>query len=173
LRLHFRTDDGDVTVDVRSDGEDWRLTIGDREVPLQATRDADGSWLVETHQGRRRLWVAVRGDERLVFCDGRAHTLRLPDAEHDDAAEEQPGGGPRLVADMPGKVVRVLVAEGDSVAAGQPVLIMESMKMETELAAAVAGTVAAVHVAADQVVGQGDPLVDITPASGDAGPETP
>jgi len=164
LYLNFRVDDEEVTVAVQPDGRDWQLTIDGQAVPLQAVPDRDGAWMVETHQGRRRLWVAVRGDERLVFCDGKVHTLRLPDAEHDDA-EDQPAGGPDLRSDMPGKVVRVLVTVGQEVAAGQTVLIMESMKMETELVASVSGIVAAVHVADGQVVGQGEALVDITPTA--------
>ena len=81
-----------------------------------------------------------------------------------DDAEEGAAGGPRLLALMPGRVVRILVRPGDRVDAGQPLVIMESMKMETELAAAVAGRVARIHVEAGQVVGQGDALVDIEPA---------
>jgi biotin carboxyl carrier protein len=61
-------------------------------------------------------------------------------------------------------VVRVLVAEGAAVEAGQPLVIMESMKMETELVAGAAGTVARIHVTAGQVVAQGDPLVDVEQA---------
>jgi len=57
-----------------------------------------------------------------------------------------------------------VVDEGQAVRAGETVLIMESMKMETELTAAVDGTVATIHVTAGQVVGQGDALVDINPA---------
>jgi acetyl/propionyl-CoA carboxylase alpha subunit len=164
VHLNFRIDDEDVTVAVDPDGSDWRLEIGGRSVPLQATVDRDGSWLVETHQGRRRLWVAERGDERLVFCDGRVHILRLPDPSHDDE-EAARIGGPHLTAHMPGKVVQVAVTVGQAVVAGQTVVIMESMKMETELTAAIDGTVAAVHVGSGDIVAQGAALVDITPAA--------
>ena len=109
MHLNFRVDDEDVVVVVQPDGKDWQLKIDGQEVPLQAVGDRNGAWLVETHQGRRRLWVAVRGDERLVFCDGRVHTLRLPDPEYADQ-EDQVGGGPCLVADMPGNVVQVPLA---------------------------------------------------------------
>ncbi len=163
MQLNFRTDDEDVTVVVQPDGPDWQLTIDGQDVPLQAVPDGDDAWLGDSHQGRRRLWVAVRGDERLIFCEGKVHTLRLPDPEHEDD-EDQLAGGPHLKADMPGKVVQVTVEQGQTVTAGQAVLIMESMKMETEIVATVAGTVATVHVAAGQVVGQGDALVDIDPA---------
>lgn len=163
LYLNFRAEDEEITVEVKPDGQDWQLTVAGSAVPLQAVPDGDGSWLVETHQGRRRLWVAARGDERLVFCDGRVHSLRLPDPERDDD-EEQGVGGPNLTALMPGKVVQVKVTVGQQVTAGETLLIVESMKMETELAAMIDGTVATVHVVDGQVVGQGDALVDITPA---------
>jgi biotin carboxyl carrier protein len=57
------------------------------------------------------------------------------------------GSGPqRLVAPMPGKVVRVLVKAGDAVAVRQPVVVVEAMKMENELRADRDGTVTDVHV---------------------------
>lgn len=165
MHLEFLSDQTPVSVDVQRDGEDWTLVIEGRTIPLQACRDGSGAWLVDTHQGRRRLWVATRGDERLVFCDGKVHTLRLHDPEHEDEGEDA-AGGPNLVAHMPGKVVKVMVESGQDVVAGQTVLIIESMKMETELAAAVDGTVSAVHVTEGQVVGQGEALLDIAAAPG-------
>jgi biotin carboxyl carrier protein len=58
-----------------------------------------------------------------------------------------PGSGPqRLVAPMPGKVVRVLVKAGDLVTARQPVVVVEAMKMENELRASREGTVTEIHV---------------------------
>ena len=160
MRFDFRTRDQDVAIDVVTDGDDWRLTIDGRQVPLQIRQDAGGAWLVQTHQGRRRLWVAARGDERLVFCDGRVHRMVLPDPEHDDETEDA-ASGLNLSADMPGKIVKVLVKVGDTVETGQTVLIMESMKMETEMVAVQDATVSEVHVTGGQVVGQGDALVDL------------
>ena len=160
MLLNFRCLDEMIAVEINRKGDDWCLTVEGRDVPLLAFREQGGSWLVDTPQGRRRLWVAARGDQRLVFCDGKVHMLDLPDPElADDVELDSAGGG--LFAAMPGKVVKVLVEKGDRVACGQAVIILESMKMETELAAAVDGTVAGVHVQDGQLVGQGDALVDI------------
>jgi biotin carboxyl carrier protein len=166
LLLNFRCDEELLAVEVSRQGTDWRLVIDGREVPLQAFREQGGSWLVDTPQGRRRLWVARRADQRLVFCDGKVHVLDLPDPEHTDD-DDLAAAGPGLFAAMPGKVVKVLVEMGERVASGQAVVILESMKMETELAAAVNGTVAAIHVQDGQLVGQGDALVDIAPEEED------
>ncbi|WP_051978111.1 biotin/lipoyl-containing protein [Edaphobacter aggregans] len=70
------------------------------------------------------------------------------------------GSGPRAVkAPMPGRVVRVLVAEGDEVAEQQGVVVIEAMKMQNELKSPKAGRVVRVAVAVDGTVGSGDVLV--------------
>jgi len=70
------------------------------------------------------------------------------------------GAGPqRLVAPMPGKVVRVLVSPGDTVTARQGLVVVEAMKMENELRAARDGTVTSVSVVEGQSVEAGTVLV--------------
>jgi biotin carboxyl carrier protein len=72
------------------------------------------------------------------------------------------GSGPqRLVAPMPGKIVRVLAQPGDRVAARQPVVVVEAMKMENELRATREGTVAEIHVREGMSVEAGALLVVI------------
>jgi biotin carboxyl carrier protein len=72
------------------------------------------------------------------------------------------GSGPqRLVAPMPGKIVRVLAKAGDTVAARQPLVVVEAMKMENELRASREGTVAEVHVAEGMSVDAGALLLVI------------
>ncbi len=63
---------------------------------------------------------------------------------------------------MPGVVIDVLVKVGDSVAAGAPMLVMEAMKMETEIQAPIAGTVAAIHVAKGDNVNPDETLIEIS-----------
>ncbi|MFD2113098.1 sodium-extruding oxaloacetate decarboxylase subunit alpha [Thiorhodococcus fuscus] len=72
----------------------------------------------------------------------------------------QPG---HVTTSMPGNIVDVLVKEGDSVTAGQSVLVTEAMKMETEIQAAIAGTITAVYVAKGDAVNPDEVLLEITP----------
>ena len=72
------------------------------------------------------------------------------------------GSGPqRLIAPMPGKVVRVLVKAGDRVNARQPVVVVEAMKMENELRASREGTIAEVHAREGMSVDAGALLIVI------------
>jgi acetyl-CoA carboxylase biotin carboxyl carrier protein len=64
-----------------------------------------------------------------------------------------------ITASMAGTVWQVLVAEGDSVSAGQSVIILESMKMEIPIDASEEGTVAELKVASGDFVNEGDVLV--------------
>ena len=74
------------------------------------------------------------------------------------------GGGAEgvLTTSMPGRVVRLLVEEGQAVDVGTPLLVIEAMKMENELKAAIAGTVSVVHVAPGQALDAGAKLLEIT-----------
>ena len=62
---------------------------------------------------------------------------------------------------MPGSIVDVLVNEGDSVKAGDPVLVTEAMKMETEIQAPIGGTVSKIHVSKGDTVNPDEVLVEI------------
>ena len=86
----------------------------------------------------------------------------LSPAEAVEAVSGARESGPsRLTAPIPGKVVAVKVAEGDAVEPGQPLVVLEAMKMENELAAEQAGSVAAIHVADGDTVDGGQVLVEI------------
>ncbi len=112
-----------------------------------ATDDA-----VEVHEGGLRA--------RLTTLDPRAARLRAR------GTGARAGSGDRVRSPMPGRVVQVLVAEGDAVQPGQGVVIIEAMKMENELRAEIAGTVAKVHVKVDDRVEGNADLITLTPAEG-------
>ncbi|NNG21232.1 biotin/lipoyl-binding protein [Naumannella sp. ID2617S] len=66
-----------------------------------------------------------------------------------------------VVAPLAGSIARILVEEGDSIESGQVLVVLEAMKMETEITAPQTGTVAAVHVAPGDPVQGGQVLIDL------------
>jgi pyruvate carboxylase subunit B len=114
--------------------------------------------------GRGRYALSVDGRRfDAEALDERTRTIRDM-----SRAAAGPAGPAPLVAPMPGMVVRVNVAPGDLVAAGQGLVVMEAMKMENELRAAGPGRVRAVHTEPGVAVEKGTVLVEIE----DAGSET-
>ncbi len=71
------------------------------------------------------------------------------------------GGSQQVTAYMPGRVVEILVKEGEEVAAGQGIVVLEAMKMKNEIQAEAAGVVTRILVEQDQAVEGGDPLFEI------------
>jgi pyruvate carboxylase subunit B len=113
--------------------------------------------------------VARRGESRgryVLWLDGWRVDVDAADertrAIRDAADASGAAAGPApLVAPMPGLVVRVLVAPGETVAAGTPLVVMEAMKMENELRAPAAGVVSAVKTVAGKAVEKGAVLVEL------------
>jgi biotin carboxyl carrier protein len=75
------------------------------------------------------------------------------------AAPPAGGSGNTLSAPMPGVVLEVMVETGDAVARGQPIAVLEAMKMQNTIRSPREGTIADVCVAAGQAVGHGDAIV--------------
>jgi len=104
-----------------------------------------------------QVGVVVRGYRFYAKVESermRAVAVRAPQSDAGDATVTSP---------MNGRVLKVLVAEGDTVPAGAPVCVVEAMKMENELCATKAGRVTKVYVAAGDTVEGGAQLVRIEP----------
>ena len=103
-----------------------------------------------------------------VTVNGRPISLMVMDELRAQALESlgDAAGSGTISADIPGLVVEVKVEPGQVVHQGEPVIVVEAMKMQNELTAAVSGTVASVPVKVGQTVNPGDPLVVIEPEPG-------
>jgi biotin carboxyl carrier protein len=101
----------------------------------------------------------------LVRCAGRDFRIQVRDPRSWRAGRRgalEAAGPQQVLAPMPGKVVRVLVAAGETVEAGRGLVVVEAMKMQNEIRAPKSGTVARVLVAEGQAVRAQEALLIIT-----------
>jgi biotin carboxyl carrier protein len=129
--------------------------IVDSRVPEGSSRGLRRAYdaVVPPGAGRGRAVVRIGAVPVPLSFDAR----RRPDRASGDARSGPPG----IVAPMPGKIVRILVELGQAVAARQPVVVVEAMKMENALRADRDGTVAEIHVREGMSVEAGALLVVI------------
>ncbi|HSV80962.1 MAG TPA: acetyl/propionyl/methylcrotonyl-CoA carboxylase subunit alpha [Ramlibacter sp.] len=141
---------------------DGRLVLavnGSPEMPL-AFRGAGDTIELQHGEQRIRATVYTLGETDHVFTlAGAAAIVSVDMLAH---AGDQAGEGGRLTAPMPGKVVSFSVQAGDKVSKGQPLAVMEAMKMEHTIAAPADGTVAEVLYAPGDQVGEGAELLKLS-----------
>jgi pyruvate carboxylase subunit B len=166
--VKYFVDIGKERLEVELDGETARVGGVSRRVHLA---DVEGTPVHLVRIGERVHRVvarrhAERGRYTLRFDGWRFEAEALDErmrAIRDLTAEQAAQAGPMpVVAPMPGLIVRVHVAVGDTVTAGQGVISMEAMKMENELRATTPGTVKHVGVRPGQAVEKGAVLVELT-----------
>ena len=155
------------TVEVELDGDQVRV---DGESVHARLSELPGTPIVLLSLGDEVFRVAARrGETRgryTLSVDGRRYEIEALDERTRairqlSAATSAPAGPAPLVAPMPGLIVRVNVAVGDTVRAGQGLIVMEAMKMENELRAGAAGVVKAVRAAPGTAVERGAILVEL------------
>jgi biotin carboxyl carrier protein len=137
----------------------YRATIGETTYTFSAQPTPDGGWTLALEDGERVLvYGAAAGRERYVHAGGEHFTLTVPEAR--GGRRSGGGGAGDLTAQMPGQVVDVLVAEGETVTRGQTLVILEAMKMEIRAAAPADGRVKRLLVGKGDVVERGQHLVE-------------
>ena len=120
----------------------WDLTLPDCSRRVAWVGEADGAAVVDLDGTRRRAFLGIDGDTVSVAQGPRVRHLTLirPLTRY-EAMAEPPGS---LTAPMPGKVISVMVAKGDTIVRGQPLMVLEAMKMEHTIAAPADGRVESV-----------------------------
>ncbi len=118
-----------------------------------------------------------------VYVDGTVYQVEIPESAGDRASDVQATFAPKPVvaaaaavsrpsipdslddgvvrSPMPGRILSVNISVGDTVKKGQPIFILESMKMENTIASSIDGTVTSVHVGASDSVQHGQTLAEI------------
>jgi acetyl/propionyl-CoA carboxylase alpha subunit len=137
-------------------GEPIMAHVGGAAVEVVLPTGPEGDWLVI--DGRPYEFAVDPGLTWIKAYDG-LHPIEVRD-RNERVARPRSGDG-RVKAPIPGLIVRALVAPGEAVSAGQPVVVLEAMKMENEIRAPFDGTVSSVAIQPGQTVIRGEVLVEI------------
>ncbi len=139
-----------------------RARIDGVEITAEVEALADGSTMVRVGDTKLRIFGA-RIRNSILVAAGPA-TFEFVPIEGRAGAARHGLAAPEVTAPMPGKVLKILVAEGDSVEHGQALVVIEAMKMETTLYAESAAVVKKIHVAAGAMVDHGAVMIEFSPA---------
>jgi len=145
----------------------WQILVDGRPVEidpqnLESVKEVEPGVYSVLVEGRSFEVRAVSMPDGLhVHVGGRQFSVEVRDPRDASRLSRAATGSGRqnISTHMPGKVVRMLVREGDEVEAGQGLVVVEAMKMQNEMKASRAGRVVEVRVRGGETVGAGDTLV--------------
>jgi len=168
MRSEWRDGDRVRMVEVAAEGGGrYRVTVDGAPFAVTAARLADGRLSLTTDQGVTIAELTAAGARRFV----RLGTLDFVLDRETGGASGRKARGPRahgggLESPMPGVVTRVMVAVGEQVDKGQPLVALEAMKMEHVIRAPRDGRIRSVAATAGQMVNGGVPLVEMDEETG-------
>lgn len=143
--------------------ENGHALLDEEATPVSIEALEDGRALLRIGDNAYDILIAMDGDRAFIHLDGREYEVVYESAaavfEHEAAAT----GDAIARAPMPGSVVATPVTVGQQVAEGHVLIVIESMKLETSIAAPRAGVVETVHVSLGQTFDRDAPLVTLAP----------
>jgi acetyl/propionyl-CoA carboxylase alpha subunit len=154
--VHWRIGDQDVRCRIEESLGKGTLRISDTTVPFQLLDSAH----IEISGKRHRFYLIPTREGVTVWIDGRTYHLQRAGQTPSAESVASPGTG-EIRALMPGKLIRLDVAVGETVAERQSVGIMESMKMESTLVAPKSGRVSEIRFKPGDVLEMNDVVMVI------------
>ena len=142
--------------------DDWKISLDGKELDVSVAEVAPNTFSVLLNGESHQIRVAPRADGTLTMHTGLAEyhaevtDPRVWRGRRHGTLEVE--GRQQVTAPMPGKVVRLLVNEGDSVEAGQGLLVVEAMKMQNEIRSPKSGKVEKLLAKEGLAVNAGDVL---------------
>jgi 3-methylcrotonyl-CoA carboxylase alpha subunit len=153
----FEGDEGDIHVTVLDAGNGFQMKVAGEEFHLSGTIEEDGSLRASIDGHIVSATVVVDNTRMIVITDGKQVEVNRIITDHSGDGEEAGAGA--ILSPMPGKIIQVSVAAGDTVSKGDSLIVMEAMKMEHSLTAAVDGIVSDVFFEIGDQVEEGIVLI--------------
>jgi biotin carboxyl carrier protein len=164
MKLTVELDGSTLPLEIEHSGDEWRFRLdggAERSALVRIAEPQVYSVLLDGRVYDARVEQAE--DRTIVVIAGRRFEIGMRDPRRWSRKSGAAGheGRQNLLAPMPGKVVRVLVAAGDAVERGQGLLVVEAMKMQNEMKAAKAGRVVSIQARPGATVSAGEVLATI------------
>ncbi len=170
----FNFEDGNKRFEVRlrrDDNNEYFVILKDnnneeKEITVTAKVLGSGQFQFTLDNSVYKCSVAKDGDLRFIHLDGQDYELRrVSDIEEEFEETEEEGS---LSSPMPGRVVKLLVKEGDKVIKGQDLVVIEAMKMENKLSSPFDGVISKIFYDVGNQVEANIPLMEIEPLESSA-----
>ena len=166
MKHEFLVDGATQAVSLEKKDGLWKVSAAGGTLEAEILRISENEIVLVAGGRARRVFLVREGDRWHVYADGREFVLspaRAESGRFHKGDDRTPDGGLQVRSPMPGKVIKLCVAEGDECRKNQTLVIVEAMKMENEVQSGREGVVKKVLVAVGDLVDAEMTLVEIEP----------
>ena len=161
MKNEFIHNDNIIETDMEITSAGVNVTVGDNTYYI--VEMAAGKYRVESNGTKKTVCCIVNGNKSYLDIDGLLIEMGIPseDGNSSGSAGAAAGEKDKIFAPMPGKIVKLLVKEGETVAEKTPMVIVEAMKMEHQVNAAAAGIVKKINYSDGDQVDTETPIIEL------------
>lgn len=147
----------------KTSGNTFGANLDGKQLNCEFTAISDNCLLLRIGTKMHTIYYAEENNRKYVFINGEQYDITDVSAGEDRAVRphEELGTGREVCAPMPGKILKILVAENDTVVLKQPLFIVESMKMENQVCSHMPGRVIKINFKNNDLVSTGDVVIEL------------
>jgi len=153
--------DKSIQADVEVGHDNIRVTIGGNSYLIQSL--SSGKYEIDLNGKKSTICCVVKDNRSFIDFEGLLLELTIPAEDEATAGNAAGSAGEKdkIFAPMPGKIVKLLVSQGDQVAEKQPLVIVEAMKMEHQINAVAAAVVKKINFGDGDQVDTDTPIIEL------------
>lgn len=164
MEFEFVLENKIYKVNLEKKGDKYFVDFGNNRNELDYQVISPNCLSIEIDSKIQTVYLAEAENKRYIFVQGEQFILQEKDTTRDKRKEEESGltEGKQLVcAPMPGRILKIMVSEGEKVKKKQSLAIVEAMKMEHEIKSALDGVVKKVNFKENQMVDTEEPIMEL------------
>ena len=165
MKTKLYADGEELRLEYNKDGDSYEVALNGKSQRTQVVASCDGAVTLIVDGKPLQAYVVRDGPRSLVSIAGLPYEFNHEPPKQSLTRQRCTGGGfePEILSPMPGKILEVKVGEGETVEAGQTLILLEAMKMENALTAEGSARITKIHVSDGDLVELGQVLIELEP----------
>jgi biotin carboxyl carrier protein len=164
MEFEFVLEDKIYKVNLEKKGDKYFVDLGNKKKELYCQVISPTCLSMEIDGHIQTIYMAEGENKKYIFFQGEQFILQEKDTTRAKRKVEEAGlseGKQMVCAPMPGRILKILVSEGEKVKKKQSLVIVEAMKMEHEIKSALDGVVKKVNFQENQMVDTEEPIMEL------------
>jgi biotin carboxyl carrier protein len=149
-------------INLEKDDHQFQMEIDSNSIPVDFEKIENNLYSILINGQSKKIGVLKKGKKLQVFLDGDLYELEAVSEREQRKTSQIATGVQEIKSPMPSRVVKILKGEGDEVAAEEGIIVVEAMKMESELKTPIAGIIKEIMVKEGDAVESGTVLLIVS-----------